>query len=141
MQHAKTAGIALLVALTVLGAGYLWGARGRWAAEERLAAVERTAALSETRRLVLSGQIALTRLNFGEAAGLFESARAASDEVARSLIQGGFEQLGAEASKAAQGLTEARGLAAKLDQAAAGRAGDALALLDRVASGIAGPPD
>jgi hypothetical protein len=39
MPQVKTAGIALLVALTVLGAGYLWGARGRWAAEERLALV------------------------------------------------------------------------------------------------------
>ena len=55
MQQAKTGGIACLIALTVLGAGYLWGARGRWAAEDRLAAVERQAALSETRRLALAG--------------------------------------------------------------------------------------
>ena len=79
MQQAKTAGLAFLVALTVLGAGYLWGARGRWAAQDRLAVVERQAALSETRRLTLAGQMALTRLNFGEAAGLFESARAGAD--------------------------------------------------------------
>ena len=136
MQHAKTAGIALLVALTVLGAGYLWGARGRWAAEERLAAVERTAALSETRRLVLAGQIALTRLNFGEAAGLFESARAGAQGAGQALTVGRLRATGrARPPEAAQALTDARGLAAKLDQGAAGKAGEALALLDSVAAG------
>jgi hypothetical protein len=134
MQHAKTAGIAFLVALTVLGAGYLWGARGRWAAEERLAAVERAAALSETRRLTLSGQMALTRLNFGEAAGLFESARAAAATAAASFDRGGLANVAGEATKAAAALDEARALAGKLDQASAGKASDALALLDRAAS-------
>ena len=44
-RHLRTAGLVALVALTVLGGGYLWGARGRWAAEERLAVVERQAVL------------------------------------------------------------------------------------------------
>lgn len=134
MQHAKTAGIAFLIALTVLGAGYLWGARGRWAAQDRLAMVERQAVLSDARRLTLAGQMALTRLNFGEAAGLFESARASADSAASRLEQGGLPEGAAEAVKAAEALTEARGLAAKLDQGAAGKAGDALALLDRAAA-------
>lgn len=138
MQQAKTAGLVLLVALTVLGAGYLWGARGRWAAQERLVLVERHASVSETRRLALAGQLALTRLNFGEAAGLFESARAGADGVARALEQEGLAELSAEAAKAAQALSEARGLAAKLDQAAAGKASDALATLDRAAAALPG---
>jgi hypothetical protein len=138
MQQAKTVGIVLLVAVTVLGAGYLWGARGRWAAEERLALVERQASLSETRRLALAGQLALTRLNFGEAAGLFESARAGTDTVARALEQDGQPELAAEAVKAAQAFTEARSLAAKLDQAAAGKASDAVAILDRAAAALSG---
>ena len=136
MQQAKTAGIVLLVAITVLGAGYLWGARGRWAAEGRLALVERQASLSETRRLALAGQLALTRLNFGEAAGLFESARAGADTVARALEQDGQPALAGEAAKAAQVFTEARSLAAKLDQGAAGKASDAVALLDRAAASL-----
>jgi len=138
MQQAKTAGLVLLVALTVLGAGYLWGARGRWAAQERLALVERRASLSETRRLALAGQLALTRLNFGEAAGLFESARAGADSVARGLEHDGLPELAAEATKAAHALTEARGLAAKLDQASAGRVSDAVAILDRAAASLPG---
>lgn len=137
MQQAKTAGLVCLIALTVLGAGYLWGARGRWAAQDRLAVVERQASLSETRRLTLAGQMALTRLNFGEAAGLFESARAGADATARGLEQDGLPELAGHTATAAQALTEARGLAAKLDQGAAGKAGDALALLDRAATTLA----
>ena len=138
MQRAKTAGLVLLIALTVLCAGYLWGARGRWAAQERLAVVQRQAWLSETRRLALAGQMALTRLNFGEAAGLFESARAGADATARALEQDGLRELAGEAATAAQALTEARGLAAKLDQGSAGKAGDALAMLDRAAVALPG---
>lgn len=138
MPHAKTAGITFLVALSVLGAGYLWGARGRWAAQDRLAVVERQAELSETRRLVLAGQLALTRLNFGEAGGLFESARASADGAARALAQTGQQEGAGEVAKAASALAEARGLAAKLDQGSAGKAGDALAILDRVAAAL--PP-
>ncbi len=137
--HLKTAGLIALVAVTVLGAGYLWGARGRWAAEERLAIVERQAVVGETRRLVLAGQLALTRLNFGEASGLFESARVSADQAARRLDADGMLPLAGESTKAAEALGEARGLAAKLDQAAAGKASDALAALDRVVTGLANP--
>ncbi len=133
MQNLKTAGIAVLVALTVLGVGYLWGARGRWAAEERLQGVERQAAFSEARRLTLAGLMSLTRLNFGEAAGLFESARVAAEEIARGLDQDGQIELAGEATKAAQTLADARALAAKLDQGAAGKGGEALAILDAAA--------
>lgn len=139
MRQAKIAGVALLLAITVLGAGYLWGARGRWASEARLEVVQRQASLSETRRLGLAGQIALTRLNFGEAAGLFESARAGADALARGFEADGRSDLAREASAAAQALTDARGLAAKLDQASTGRASDALAALDRAAAGVASP--
>ena len=127
MQQAKMAGLACLIAVTVLGAGYLWGARGRWAAQDRLAAVERQAALSETRRLTLAGQM-----------GLFESARAGADAAAKGLEHEGLQELAGQTATAAQALTEARGLAAKLDQGSAGKAGDALALLDRTAAALAG---
>jgi hypothetical protein len=137
--HLRTAGLVALVAVTVLGAGYLGGARGRWAAEERLAQVERQAVLGETRRLVLAGQLALTRLNFGEASGLFESARVSADQAARRLEADGLLPLAGESTTAAAALGEARGLAAKLDQAAAGKASDALTALDRAVAGLSAP--
>lgn len=136
MRYVKIAGLSLLVALTILAAGYFWGAAGRGAALDRLAIVERQAELSEARRLTLAGQMALTRLNFGEAAGLFESARAGADACALALRQSGRQEEGAEVARAAQALTEARGLSAKLDQGSTGKAGDALAILDRVAAAL-----
>lgn len=139
MQQLRMTVIAVLVALTVLGAGFLWGARGRWAAEERLGLLERQAALSETRRLALAGQVALTQMNFGDAAGHFESARAGADAAARAWDQAGQLALAGEATRAAEALAEARGLAAKLDQAAAGKASDALAILDRAAATASQP--
>lgn len=138
MRNVKTVGIAILVAVTVLGLGYLWGARGRWAAEERLQVVERQASFAETRRLTLAGQMSLTRLNFGEAAGLFESARVGAEEAARALDQAGLIEIAGEATKAAQALSQARASAAKLDQGAAGKAGEALAILDAAAGKLPG---
>jgi hypothetical protein len=138
-QSLKTAGIALLVALTVLLAGYLWGARGRWDAEARLTDVERQASLSEARRLALAGQVSLTRLNFGEAAGFFESARAATDAAVPLVERAGHTAAVAELQAAGAALGEARALAAKLDQGAFGKAADALTQLDKVAALASGP--
>lgn len=139
-QQLKTIGIAVLVGLTLLGAGYLWGARGRWAAEERLAFVERQAALNDARRLVLSGQVALSRLNFGEAAGLFESARAGTQTAAAQMEAAGLAVAVGDLRTAGAALGEARALAAKLDQSAFAKAGDALALLDKAAAEHREPP-
>ena len=133
-QQLKTVGIAALVALTTLGAGYLWGARGRWAAEQRLATVEHQALLSEARRLVLAGQVSLTRMNFGEAAGFFESARTATDAAIPPAQRAGQPTAVSDLQAAGAALGEARALAAKLDQGAFGRASDALVQLDRVAA-------
>lgn len=139
-QQLKTILIAVLVGLTLLGAGYLWGARGRWAAEERLAFVERQAALNDARRLVLSGQVALSRLNFGEAAGLFESARAGTETTAAQMETAGLAVAVGDLRTAGAALGEARALAAKLDQSAFAKAGEALALLDKTAAEHREPP-
>lgn len=139
MQHLKTVGLAALVAVTVLGAGYLWGARGRWAAEERLAASSREAAFSEIRRLTLTGQVALTRLNFGEASGTFDSARARAEAAARDLEQDALLELAAEARRAAEALAEARALSGRLDHGAFGKAGEAIAILDQAAGRLPAP--
>lgn len=139
-QQLKTIGSVVLVGLTLLGVGYLWGARGRWAAEERLAFVERQSALNDARRLVLSGQVALSRLNFGEAAGLFESARAGTDTAATQMETAGLAVAVGDLRTASAALGEARALAAKLDQSAFAKAGDALALLDKTAAEHRVPP-
>ena len=92
MKQLKLAGIGLLVALTVLAAGYLWGARGRWAAEERLGTMERQWRLADARREALAGSVDIYKLNFGAAAGHFETARATAASVATALDAAGLHR-------------------------------------------------
>jgi hypothetical protein len=134
MKQLKLAGIGLLVALTVLAMGYLWGARGRWAAEERLATMERQWRLADARREALSGSVDIYKLNFGAAAGHFETARATAALVAAGLDTAGLSGQGGNARSAATHLDEARALASKLDQAAGQKAAAAVAELDRAAA-------
>ena len=47
-------------------------------------------------------------------------------------------ELAGEATKAAQSLADARALAAKLDQGAAGKGGEALGILDAAAAKLPG---
>ena len=140
MRHMKLFGIAALAALTTFALGYLWGARGRWAALEQLATAQRQLNLSEARRHALTGQVLLGKLNFGEAAGQFDAARAAA-ETARAYFDGaGLVAPAQEAAAAVQSLEIARGLAAKVDQAAVGKAGEAVAALDRASAAVPPPP-
>jgi hypothetical protein len=140
MRQLKLVGIAALVALTALAIGYLWGARGRWAAQEQLEAARRQLTLSEARRHALTGQVLLARLNFGDAAGHFESARAAAESARAHFERAGLTAPAQDAAAAVQSLEVARGLAAKVDQAAAGKASEAVAALDRASAALPPPP-
>ena len=133
MKQLKLAGIGLLVALTVLAVGYLWGARGRWAAEERLGVMERQWRLADARREALAGSVEIYKLNFGAAAGHFEAARATTASVAAALDAAGHSGHGGNARSAAAHLDEARALASKLDQAAGQKAAAAVGELDQAA--------
>jgi hypothetical protein len=134
MKQVKLAGIGLLVALTVLAAGYLWGARGRWAAEERLGTMERQWRLADARREALAGSVEIYKLNFGAAVGHFETARTTAASVATALDAAGLLGRGGNARSAAAHLDEARALASKLDQAAGQKAAAAVAELDQASA-------
>jgi len=134
MKQLKLAGIGLLVALTVLAAGYLWGARGRWAAEERLGKMERQWRLADARREALAGSVEIYKLNFGAAVGHFETARATAASTATALDAAGLLGRGGNAWSAATHLDEARALASKLDQAAGQKAAAAIGELDQAAA-------
>ncbi len=132
MAQVKRIGIVTLVALVLMTATYFWGAWGRWAAEKRVARVEAALALSEARRDALAGSLDLYKLNFGAAAGHFESARAAGDH-ARTLLKTAGASDSSDVASAIALLDEARALAARLDQAAGQKAAAAIAALDRAA--------
>ena len=134
MRHVKLIGIAVLVAITILALGFLWGARGRWAAEERLALVERQLLLSDARRETYAGSVELQKMNFGAAAGHFEAARATTASVAAALDAAGHSGHGGNARSAAAHLDEARALASKLDQTAGQKAAAAVGELDQAAA-------
>jgi hypothetical protein len=134
MRNLKLAGIGLLVACTILALGYLWGARGRWAAEEQLARLDLHLALADARREALAGSIDVQRLNFGSAAGHFETARVAAERARVALDSEGLADQAADAKTAVALLDEARSLAAKVNQAAGERAARATDALDRAAA-------
>jgi len=134
MTRLKQWGVMAGVALAVLAAGYVWGAWGRRAAERELARSNALVALGEARRHALSGSLDLYKLNFGAAATHFETARATTDRVRGLLTDAGSTADPADLAAAVTALDEARGLAAKLDQAAGQKAASAIALLDKAAS-------
>jgi hypothetical protein len=133
MRHVKLAGIGVLVAATILALGFLWGARGRWAAEERLALVEQQLLLSDARRETYAGSVELQKLNFGAAAGHFEAARAASDQLRLRFEAAGQTASAEQVGTAAGLLNEARALCARLDRAAGERAQRAARALEQAA--------
>jgi hypothetical protein len=137
MRHLKLAGICVLVTATVLALGFLWGSRGRWAAEERLGVVERQLLLSDARRETYAGSLELQKLNFGAAAGHFEAARAASDQVRLRFEAAGDPANSERAATAAGLLNEARSLSSRLDQGAAERAQRAARALEEAAKPVA----
>ena len=137
MRDLKLAGICVLVTATVLALGFLWGSRGRWAAEERLGMVERQLLLSDARRETYAGSLELQKLNFGAAAGHFEAARAASDQVRLRFEAAGDPANSERAATAAGLLNEARSLSSRLDQGAAERAQRAARALEEAAKPVA----
>ena len=137
MRHLKLVGICVLVTATVLALGFLWGSRGRWAAEERLGMVERQLLLSDARRETYAGSLELQKLNFGAAAGHFEAARAASDQVRLRFEAAGDPANSERAATAAGLLNEARSLSSRLDQGAAERAQRAARALEEAAKPVA----
>jgi hypothetical protein len=72
----KTTGIALIVALAMIGGGWLWGASGRSEAEQAQRAAESRADFAEARALLLEARVHLFTVNFGSAGRSLDGARA-----------------------------------------------------------------
>src|SRR5512134_1792837 len=67
--------IALVVALVVLGIGYVWGAAGRGAAEQALEQVREPLDAAEDRGHLLDARVSLYNNNFGDASRRLEDAK------------------------------------------------------------------
>ena len=84
----KTTGIALIVALAMIGGGWLWGASGRSEAEQAQRAAESRADFAEARALLLEARVHLFTVNFGSAGRALDGARARITALQTRLREG-----------------------------------------------------
>jgi hypothetical protein len=134
MTKARIALWGVVVALTLFGAGWLWGASGRWDAEAGRRDVELRLRLAEARGALASARVDLFELNYGQASRRLQQARDALNGAASHLAEGS-QKAAADAVRDALAKTlEAQQLAASVNTTANERAGEALKALDRAGS-------
>lgn len=119
--------LSVLVGLLVtLGVGYAWGASGRVTLSQSLDEARQRLDIAEARGHLLDARVSLYNVNFGDASKHFEEAKAPLRR-AQDRYQGMRNSAAASSVAAAiEHATEAQRLAAKLDQTANAKAGDAL---------------
>src|SRR5262245_14121324 len=130
MNAMKLALTGLVLLIVVLGLGFAWGASGRTAAQDALDGLHQQLDVAQARGAILDARVSLYNVNFGEAQRQLEEARTPLTR-ARDRAQKDGKRAAADAfSTALAKIQEAQGLAAKLDQAANSRAGEALSAIE-----------
>jgi len=130
MNAMKLALTGLVLLIVVLGLGFAWGASGRTAAQDALDGLHQQLDVAQARGAILDARVSLYNVNFGEAQRQLEEARTPLSR-ARDRAQKDGKRAAADAfSTALAKIQEAQGLAAKLDQAANSRAGEALSAIE-----------
>jgi hypothetical protein len=124
----KTTKLALRVAaglLAALLAGWIWGASGRSAMAGALQASELRGELLGARAAVLDARVAIYSVNFGEASSHLEGARGLLGRAAERAKSLGRTRDAMQIEAARSRIDDAQRMAAKLDQGANARAGEA----------------
>lgn len=126
MRVLKLAGIGVVVLIVAVGLGFAWGSSGRTTAESALDDLRQKLDIAEARGAILDARVSIYNVNFGDAQRQLEEAQAPLTRARdRAADDGKKDQ--AEALTTALGhVKEAQRLAAKLDQGANSRAGEAL---------------
>ena len=128
----KLAGIGLGVLIVAVGLGFAWGASGRGTAEDAVDGLRQQLDIAEARGSILDARVSLYNVNFGEAQRQLEEAKEPLTRARGRASEDGKKDQ-ADALTAALGhVTEAQRLAAKLDQSANSRAGEALKALQAI---------
>ncbi|HEX2453574.1 MAG TPA: hypothetical protein VHI99_07720 [Vicinamibacterales bacterium] len=126
MSRGKIA-LSILVALIVaFGIGYGWGSSGRSPIEDALSQSRLQLDLAEARGHLLDARVSLFNVNFGDASKHFEEAKTPLGSVRDRLQKDGDRDAAAKIGTALDQIAEAQKLAAKLDQTANAKAGEAL---------------
>ena len=72
----RLVGVAVLVVVAAVGAGWVWGASGRAETEQARRTAELRAEFAEARAWLLEARVSLFLVNFGDAGRAFDEARA-----------------------------------------------------------------
>jgi hypothetical protein len=122
----KLALTGLVVLVVAVGLGFAWGASGRSEARGALEDLKQQLDIAQARGLILDARVSLYNVNFGDAQRQLEEAKAPLTK-ARDRAKDDGKRETADALTTALGhVQEAQRLAAKLDQGANSRAGEAL---------------
>lgn len=131
MAKAKIVLWAVVAALVLLGAGWVWGASGRRDAQASVRDAELRLRLSESQAALARARVDLFELNYGEASRRFGQALRALSDAANRLDADGQKETAGVVREALAKATQAQQLAASVNTTANERAGEALRSLDR----------
>jgi hypothetical protein len=126
MTRLKLALTAVVALIVTLGLGYAWGASGRLSLSAALEDSRQQLDLAEARGQLLDARVSLYNVNFGDASRHFEEAKAPLRRAQDRYQTMGRSDAANSIAAAMEHAAEGQRLAAKLDQTANAKAGDAL---------------
>jgi hypothetical protein len=118
--------IALIGVVVVLGLGYAWGASGRRTVQSALDDAGQRLDIAEARGQLLDARVSLYNVNFGDASKRLEEAKAPLRRLRQRYADDGKTDAARNIGAALEYVDEAQRLSGKLDQAANGKASEAL---------------
>lgn len=121
-----------VVFVVALPAAWFWGSLGRSDIANALQASDLRGDVLAARAAVLDARVAIYSVNFGEASGHLEDARALLGRADKRLASLGRDDEAARVQTALTSINEAQRMAGKLDQSANARAGVAAKILTEV---------
>jgi hypothetical protein len=126
MTRLKLALSAVVALIVTLGLGFAWGASGRLSLSTALDDSRQQLDLAEARGQLLDARVSLYNVNFGDASRHFEEAKAPLRRAQDRYQTMGRSDAANSIAAAIEHAAEGQRLAAKLDQTANAKAGDAL---------------
>jgi hypothetical protein len=126
MTSARLALTAVVALIVTLGIGYAWGGSGRGVLTQVLDDTKQQLDLAEARSALLDARVSLYNVNFGDASRHFEEAKAPLRRAQDRYQSAGKSEAAVSIAAALEHAAEGQRLSGKLDQAANGKAGDAL---------------
>ena len=132
MKRSLGIGVALLVGLVALGAGWVWGASGRSAVSRALESAQLRGTLLEGRSAVLDARLSVYSINFGEASRHLETARTALRAADVQLKDLGRQDESRRLATALVRIDESQRMAGQVNQDANALAADAAKTIDDV---------